>query len=162
MAGTESALQAPGFSGVEQRLPGGQCLAEYVFIGHTGSDLLGKTRVLPRAPRDINDIPAWHCEGLSTGNSSTASVHLQPRRTCPDPFRGDGNILVLCDTYSPQVHPGEDLTGRVHPTNNRFPCSAVMEAASCSAPQFSVEQQYTLLEATNMWPIGERDFTANV
>ncbi|KAK9802057.1 hypothetical protein WJX73_008544 [Symbiochloris irregularis] len=33
-----------------------------------------------------------------------------------------------------------------------------MEAASQAAPQFSVEQQYTLLDAASLWPVGFREW----
>lgn len=108
--------------------------------------------------------------------ASTAPCVLPQRRRGPDaplglgrlleglfltawllPHRGGSHILVLCTTFkapcaedavsSPQLHP--------HPTNNRAPCDRTMRAAATSQPVFSCQQQYTLLEPSTHWPIGE-------
>lgn len=125
--------------------------AEYVWIGGTGSDLHSKTKVLRCRPDSIGDLPVWHFDGLP---DSPGMAYLQPRTLVPDPFRGGQHVIVLCDTFCPPRCQNEELAARVHPCNNRFPCSAVMEAAGPSDPVFSVEQQYTLLNSGNLWPLG--------
>ena len=125
--------------------------AEYVWIGGTGSDLHSKTKVLRGTPHSVGDLPVWHFDSLP---GSPGLAYLQPRSLVPDPFRGSKHVLVLCDTFCPPRCHSDELASRVHPTNNRFPCSAVMEAAASSDPIFSVEQQYTLLNSGNLWPLG--------
>ena len=108
--------------GSEVRLPGGQVLAEYVWVGHTGSDLRSKTRVLRRQLRDVSDLPPWYCDSPVDASGAPGLVQLQPRRVVSDPFRGGENVLVLCDTFLPARHRGHSLAARPHPTNNRAPC----------------------------------------
>lgn len=83
----------------------------------------------------------------------------RPRRcTLAGGRAGGENILVLCDTYTPPTV--ESDTGaqamQLHPSNNRAPCERVMRAAAASAPVFSCEQQYSLLESKSGRPIGAR------
>lgn len=125
------------------------CFAEYVWIGGTGSDLRSKTKVLRSKPAAVHELPVWHFDCQPGG-----LTHLQPRTVVPDPFRGCPHILVLCDIFCSPSCSTQDLPARVHPSNNRFPAEAVLDAARSFQPVFNVEQQYTLLDATSRWPVG--------
>ena len=60
---------------------------------------------------------------------------------------------MLCDTYQQAVQPEQPAPA--HSSNTRSPCASVMESAASSAPIFSVEQQYTLVDPRSQWPLGE-------
>ena len=130
-------------------------LAEYVWLGGSGSDLRSKTKVISFRPASAEELPVWHYDGSSTGQAGErcSSVFLKPRAIYPDPFRQGDHILVLCDTFDALLHSGAGM--QPHPSNNRVPCEKVMAAAAASEPVFTVEQQYTLLHAATLWPLGE-------
>ena len=132
---------------------GSQCkyFAEYIWIGG-GCDLHSKTRVLDFQPSCVEQLPAWHFDD-DTQTDGCRRVNLRPCRVFPDPFRDGGNVLVLCDTYQQTLQP--EQAGPAHPSNTRCPCASVMESAASSAPVFSVEQQFTLVDPRSQWPLGE-------
>ena len=65
---------------------------------------------------------------------------------------------MLCDTY--QVPSAEDAVGstelKPHPSNNRVFFDTAMRAAAASAPVFSCQQQYTLLNPQTHYPVGKQ------
>ena len=66
---------------------------------------------------------------------------------------------MLCDTY--QVPSAEDAGPaatelKAHPSNNRVFCDSAMRAAAASAPVFSCQQQYTLLNPQTHYPVGKQ------
>ena len=69
---------------------------------------------------------------------------------------GGDHILVLCDTYTPPTVESDSGAQQMqlHASNNRAPCERVMRAAAASAPVFSCEQQYSLLDPKTGWPVG--------
>ena len=132
----------------------GKVLAEYVWI-EAGCELRCRTKVLDFQPASAGQLPVWHYEDASPaqGGGRAQRVCLRPCAVFPDPFREEGHLLVLCDTYQP-AQAGKEAAA--HASNTRRPCAAVMEAAAASGPVFSVEQQYTLLDRANSWPLGAR------
>ncbi|KAK9832481.1 hypothetical protein WJX81_000192 [Elliptochloris bilobata] len=136
----------------------GKCLAEYIFVGGNGSDLHSKSRVLDAKPKSVEELRPWHFDGSQTGQApaSSSAVYLRPRAIYPDPVRGGDHILVLCDTYTPPTVESDSGAQQMqlHPSNNRAPCERVMRAAASSAPVFSCEQQYSLLDPKTGWPVG--------
>ena len=68
---------------------------------------------------------------------------------------------MLCDTY--QVPSAEDTGSatelKPHPSNNRVFCDSAMRAAAASAPVFSCQQQYTLLNPQTHYPVGKQQST---
>ncbi|WP_407816242.1 glutamine synthetase beta-grasp domain-containing protein, partial [Staphylococcus aureus] len=62
---------------------------------------------------DPSELPKWNYDGSSTGQApgEDSEVILYPQAIFKDPFRGGNNILVICDTYTPQGEP--------FPTNKR-------------------------------------------
>jgi len=99
-------------------MPTEKVLAEYVWVDAKG-ETRSKTRTLPVAKTaSVADLPKWNYDGSSTDQApgEDSEVILKPQRIFADPFRpvaaGEAqNILVMCDTYTPD---GEPL-----PTNAR-------------------------------------------
>ena len=97
--------------------PADKVLAEYVWVDAEGNTR-SKTRTLDaKKAGSVEDLPKWNFDGSSTDQApgDDSEVILRPCRIFRDPFRpradGQDNILVMCDTYTPQ---GEPL-----PTNTR-------------------------------------------
>lgn len=127
---------------------GGKIQAEYVWVGGTGLDLRCKTRTLDGPVSKVSELPEWNYDGSSTGQApgEDSEVILKPCRIFRDPFRGGSNIIVLCDTYTPQ---GEAL-----PTNTRHPAKAIFDKALGEKPWYGFEQEYTMFEADGKTPFG--------
>ncbi len=137
----------------------GQTLAEYIWIGSTGSDLHSKTKVLASRPSKVDQLPTWHFDGTASsqpaGGSGLSAVILRPRAIYSDPLRGGSSLLVLCDTHTPSFNQaGGTLDYAAHSTNNRVWCESVMSDSMAHEPAFSVEQQFTLLDPATRWPLG--------
>ena len=82
-----------------------------------------------------------------------------PARWPVTAYRGGDHLLVLCDTY--EVPSAEDAGSaatelKAHPSNNRAFCDSAMRAAAASAPVFSCQQQYTLLNPQTHYPVGKQ------
>lgn len=121
---------------------------EYIWIGGTCLDLRSKTRSLPGPITSLSQIPEWNYDGSSTGQAPGADseVIIKPVRIFPDPFRRGDNILVLCETYTPQ---GEPL-----PTNKRNPAKKLFDKALELKPWYGFEQEYTMFESDKKTPFG--------
>ena len=135
-------------------------LAEYIWL-----DGFLPTRKMRSKTKVINDLemgatlesfPQWTFDGSSTnqaeGNSSDCL--LQPVSFYPDPIRGDGSYLVLCEVLRPD--------GTPHPTNLRARLRDVMDRGAAKEDAwFGFEQEYTLYKGSR--PLGfpsERRFPA--
>jgi glutamine synthetase len=90
-----------------------EIIAEYIWIGGSGTDLRSKARTLPGPVTDPLKLPKWNYDGSSTGQApgEDSEVILYPQAIFKDPFRRGNNILVICDAYTPQ--------GDAIPTNKR-------------------------------------------
>lgn len=130
----------------------GKVMAEYVWIGgaHTtgGFDMRSKTKTLDSMPTSIKDLPDWNYDGSSTNQApgSDSEVIIKPAAIFKDPFRGGDNILVMCDTYTPD--------GTPLPTNKRANAKVNFDKDLASEPWFGIEQEYTLFEADGRTPLG--------
>lgn len=120
--------------------------AEYIW--HDGAkptqQLRSKTRIIT-SPENrslkIGDFPAWSFDGSSTyqavGNDS--DLILKPVNFVPDPFRGAGNFLVLCEVFNPD--------GTAHSTNTRARLRQILESGvDDEKPWVGFEQEYALLK----------------
>lgn len=123
-------------------------IAEYVWIDGY-SKIRSKAMYVPKSPpKSPSELRDWNYDGSSTKQAPghDSEVILKPQVIYPDPFRGSPNILVMCDTYTPQ---GEPL-----PTNYRFECNRVMEKARSLEPWFGLEQEYFIMDPKTGKPLG--------
>jgi glutamine synthetase len=140
---------------------GGHCCVTYVWMAagdlSAGGDVRALTRVLDHVPTDISQVPVASCDGSHTGQAQRefSSLFLQPRALYQDPFRGAPHICVLCDTCEAGGTSNGAPPLRPHPTNNRTPCEAVMQAAASQEPTFVIEQEYTIVDPETKRPLGE-------
>ncbi len=122
-------------------------LAEYIWIDGTEPTplLRSKTKVL----YGTDEPPVWGFDGSSTKQAEGANSDrvLRPVVTCPDPFRGGPDILVLCEVLN--------TDGTAHISNTRAYCRTVSEKWNNQDSWFGMEQEYTLLR--NGKPLGFPD-----
>ncbi len=125
--------------------------AEYIWLDGTKpvSQLRSKTRYINSRKGDLSlsDFPEWSFDGSSTGQAtgSDSDCLLLPASFSPDPIRGEGNYLVLCEVLRPD--------GSAHETNTRSKLRAVLDAgAGSEEPWIGYEQEYTLFDGAR--PLG--------
>lgn len=112
--------------------------AEYIWID--GSEptkkLRSKTKIVP----DGTEPPIWGFDGSSTNQApgNQSDCVLNPVRVVPDPIRGGGDILVLCEVLTVDMEP--------HPTNTRAACLAISDKYADQEPWFGIEQEYTFFK----------------
>lgn len=128
--------------------------AEYLWLdgAQPTQHLRSKTRIvnLPAGPVTADDFPQWSYDGSSTYQSDggDSDLILEPVRVVPDPIRGDGNYLVLCEVLY-----GD---GTPHETNTRAALRALLvEAGAEHDPWIGFEQEYTLIASGR--PLGFPD-----
>jgi len=121
---------------------------EYIWIGGSGLDLRSKTRTVEGPIKSPADLPEWNYDGSSTGQApgEDSEVIIKPQAIFPDPFRGGDNILVMCDTYTPQGVP--------LPTNRRNPAKKIFDQGLQLKPWYGFEQEYTMFDADGVTPFG--------
>ena len=104
----------------------------------------------------MGDFPGWTFDGSSTNQAEgdASDCLLEPVRFVPDPIRGDGAFLVLCEVNS--------ADGSPHPTNERARLRSVLaKGADGVEAWLGYEQEYTLYQGAR--PLGfpsERRFPA--
>ena len=140
-----NSVSLQSFLDLEQR---DKVQATYIWLGGTKIDIRAKTKTLDSKPATVDDLPDWNYDGSSTGQApgENSEVIIKPRTIFPDPFRRGDNILVLCDTYTPEGIP--------LPTNSRAPAVEVFNKALEEEPWFGLEQEYTLFEKDGKTPLG--------
>ncbi len=116
--------------------------AEYIWLDGSRpvQGVRSKMRVVqvPEAPGP-RDFPAWSFDGSSTEQASgdNSDCLLEPVCVAPDPLRGWGNHLVLCEV--------QNADGTPHATNRRAGLRAVLgEVEAETDPWVGFEQEYTL------------------
>ena len=109
-------------------------LAEYIWLD-VNNNPRSKTRVIYD---DNDELPIWNYDGSSTGQAdgSNSEVLIKPQVTFKDPFRGEDNILVLCDTYNHDMTP--------HVTNTRHTAVDKFNKNRDLKPMFGIEQEFFL------------------
>jgi glutamine synthetase len=92
-----------------------------------------KTKII----EDGKEPGIWGFDGSSTNQApgDNSDCVLNPVFTCPDPMRGPGDILVLCEVLLPE-------TMEPHPSNTRAACVAVAEKYAEHESLFGLEQEY--------------------
>ena len=79
--------------------------AEYIWLdgSEPTQQIRSKARTVrvPGAPA-LADFPLWNFDGSSTGQADgeDSDCLLVPVRVAPDPRRGPGNYLVLCEVVN--------------------------------------------------------------
>ncbi|PWA96297.1 glutamine synthetase 1,4 [Artemisia annua] len=125
-------------------------IAEYIWIGGSGMDLRSKARTLPGPVSDPSELPKWNYDGSSTNQApgDDSEVIIYPQAIFKDPFRRGNNILVMCDSYTPQ--------GAPIPTNKRHHAAKIFSQPDVveEEPWYGIEQEYTLLQKDIKWPLG--------
>jgi glutamine synthetase len=133
-------------------------IAEYIWIGGSGSDIRSKTMCIPEICSKLEDFPIWNFDGSSTKQAPTSEseILLRPVFLCKDPFRqvedteGKGaTFLVLCETLKTDMTPAK--------ANFRSYASKIFEASADEKPWFGFEQEYILLKhesTSNKSPLG--------
>ncbi len=128
-------------------------LAEYIWI-----DGAVPTRYVRSKARAVNvgsnpsleDFPDWNFDGSSTlqAEGHDSDCIMKPVAFVSDPFRGEGNFLVLTEVYN--------ADGTVHESNSRAQLRAVLDAgAGKHEPWAGFEQEYTLFK--DRTPLGWPD-----
>ncbi|KAG8158488.1 hypothetical protein KVR01_011610 [Diaporthe batatas] len=128
----------------------GKIMAEYIWIDSEGGTR-SKSRTLDAKDGGYTpkDLPIWNFDGSSTGQApgDNSDVYLRPAAVFPDPFRRNGNILVLAECW--------DADGSPNKYNYRHQAAKLMEAHAAHKPWFGLEQEYTLLDLDDRpygWP----------
>lgn len=120
--------------------------AEYIWIDGTQptAKLRSKTKIL----QDGADLPIWGFDGSSTNQApgEASDCVLRPVFSCPDPIRGEPNVLVMCEVLLTDMSP--------HPTNTRAACAAAHEKYADQEFLFGIEQEYTFFEGSGTRPLG--------
>lgn len=119
--------------------------AEYIWIDgvEPTPGIRSKTRVLNLGGKkpEISDFPLWGFDGSSTSQAAgnDSDCELVPVSIYPDPIRGEGHYLVLCEVYT--------SIGKIHPSNTRAILRQVLSAgAEAEKPWVGFEQEYTLFK----------------
>jgi glutamine synthetase len=119
--------------------------AEYIWLdGATPTQRLrSKTRIVAfpeNEPVTLAAFPTWSFDGSSTYQAAghDSDLILKPVNVVPDPLRGAGHFLVLCEVLDPG--------GTPHATNTRARLRRVLAAGAAEhEPWLGFEQEYTLL-----------------
>ena len=90
--------------------------AEYIWID--GQQPTAKMRSKGKIVPDGEAPPLWGFDGSSTNQApgENSDCVLNPVLTVPDPIRGGGNKLVMCEVLLTDMTP--------HPSNTRAGCAA--------------------------------------
>ena len=111
--------------------------AEYIWLDgvQPTPDLRSKTKILAEGETP----PDWGFDGSSTEQAEghSSDCVLKPVFTCPDPLRGGGDILVLCEVYNADGTPSK--------SNNRAAAVVTAEKHADQEPLFGIEQEYTMM-----------------
>jgi len=130
--------------------------AEYIW--HDGAkpirQLRSKSRIIAFSDNGsvrIEDFPTWSFDGSSTyqATGSNSDLMLKPVYFVPDPLRGAGNFVVLCEVFNADSRP--------HETNTRARLRQVLESGASGAsgadreePWVGFEQEYAFLKGKNL------------
>ena len=124
--------------------------AEYLWIDGASptQGIRSKARVVsvPENPA-VADFAEWSFDGSSTGQAegNDSDCILIPVRVYNDPFRGQGNYIVLCEV--------DKANGFAHESNSRAAMRAILADIERDVdPWLGFEQEYTMFR--NGRPLG--------
>ena len=118
--------------------------AEYIWLDGAAptQGLRSKTRIVDFSdgPVTVESFPEWSYDGSSTyqADGGDSDLMLQPVSIVPDPLRGSGNYLVLCEVFRPD--------GTPHETNSRAQLRDILADGGAELDAWiGFEQEYTLM-----------------
>ena len=122
-------------------------ILEYVWIDGN-NNLRSKTKVFDQEVKNVTDLPIWNFDGSSTNQAEgiDSEVILIPRAIYRDPFRGDPNKIVICETQYPD--------GSYLENSHRHWANELFEQNKDSQPWFGLEQEYFLIDSITNKPLG--------
>jgi len=114
-------------------------LLEYVWLGGSGQDLRGKTKIMEGQIDDVSECPVWNYDGSSTGQAITTAseIKLVPVCMVKDPFRKAHHKIVLCECM--RAGTNEPISG-----NHRHSARKVFEDCKDDETWFGIEQEFIL------------------
>lgn len=124
--------------------------AEYIWIDgqKPTAKLRSKTKIVNPAVKGVADLPAWGFDGSSTyqAEGHFSDCLLKPVYMVPDPIRGGGSVLALCEVRNPD--------GSVHESNTRARLAELAEKYQAHEPWAGIEQEYTFFKGAKPlgWP----------
>ena len=121
-------------------------LIEYIWLDGYGNPR-SKTKVTyQKKPEKIEDveIPLWNYDGSSTGQAegSHSEIILKPQSVFPDPFRAGDSLMVLCDTYNPDMTP--------HSSNTRHAAMEKFARWPKAESMFGLEQEFFIMKGDKL------------
>lgn len=125
-------------------------MVEYIWLdgAHPTQELRSKTRFLGYSQNlTLDDLPEWSFDGSSTNQATgdNSDCILQPVFMRPDPVRGTGHFLAMCEVLNPDRSP--------HKTNHRAHLRDLMEKGGAEHDAYvGFEQEYTFFK--NGRPLG--------
>jgi glutamine synthetase len=131
--------------------------AEYIWIDGTEptAKIRSKTKIIHKdVPASVADLPIWGFDGSSTNQATgdKSDCVLKPVFMCPDPIRGEPNVLVMCEVFLVNDTP--------HPTNTRAALREVADKFAAQEPLFGIEQEYTFFKGGRPYGFPETGFPA--
>ena len=125
-------------------------MVEYIWLdgAHPTQELRSKTRVLAHSDHlTLEELPEWSFDGSSTNQAAgdNSDCILHPVYMRPDPVRGPGNYLAMCEVLNADKSP--------HSTNHRAHLRHLMENGGHDHDAYvGFEQEYTFFK--NGRPLG--------
>ena len=127
-------------------------IAEYIWLGGN-NNLRSKTKVLYETSfsllkNNISELPEWNYDGSSTNQATghKSEIIIKPVYVSKCPFRRGNNILVLCNTFTPEGLPLKN--------NTRFLAKSVFDSNLKEEPWFGIEQEYFIMNRKTGKPVG--------
>lgn len=123
---------------------------QYVWIDGTGQKMRVKSSTVNFTPTSPDELPNMDFCGIPIGYPTSADLYARPVKLYNDPFRGNSNKIVLCETMD--YRDDGDVPTK---TNHRASCLNVLsKVAESHEPWFGIEQEYTLLAGKTLRPLG--------
>ena len=128
------------------------CFAEYIWLDGTEPTQLlrSKTRLIEEKDEiTLADFPDWGFDGSSTNQAvgDDSDCKLIPVSFIPDPIRGAGCYLVMCEVFT--------ADDKIHPSNTRALLRYALEQGGQDQDiLFGFEQEYTLFDKESGQPLG--------
>ena len=117
--------------------------AEYIWID--GQEPTAKLPLQGQDRARWRRSPVWGFDGSSTNQApgEASDCVLNPVLVVPDPVRGGGNKLVMCEVLLTDMSP--------HPSNTRSACAAAAAQYADMDFWFGIEQEYTFFDGIKPW-----------